>query len=442
MKFRPGGYSLDQLMRKFLPRSLLGRSLLIVLIPLVLLQAVALQIFYGSHLNELSRRLAGGVAGEVAFVIDEIDRAPKTRGLVLQEATRHFSFTFRFLPGDTLRHLPPPDAPGPVDQDLAAGLQSDLNRHFNVAWNTAPNFIRINVQMPDGVLSIDVPRKRLYIGEFYLFVAWLIGTSLIVFGVAALFLRNQVRGVARLANAAEAFGMGRDYGPIKPEGAIELRRAAAAFNRMQDRLRRFLEQRTTMLAGVSHDLRTPLTRLRLALAMMEETPAGDLEGMTGDIEEMEKLISMYLAFARGEGAEQAAPTDLLILLEDIVAAARRGGANITIAMPESLFVTLRPEAMRRALNNLLDNARRHAENIILTASQIGDRFIQITIDDDGPGIPAAQRDQLFRPFETNAPGGTGLGLAIARDIINAHGGNIRLTDSPAGGLRAVVELPV
>jgi two-component system osmolarity sensor histidine kinase EnvZ len=442
MKFRPGGFSFDRLLRKFLPRSLLGRSLLIVLIPLVLLQAVALQIFYGSHLDELSRRLAGGVAGEVAFVIDEIDRAPKTRGLVLQEASRHLSFDIKFLPGDTLRYLPTPDEPGPVDQDLAASLQADLNRRFTVAWNTAPDFIRINVQMPDGVLSIDVPRKRLYIGQFYLFLAWLIGTSLIVFGVAALFLRTQVRGVARLANAAEAFGMGRDYGPIKPEGAIEVRRAATAFNRMQERLRRFLEQRTTMLAGVSHDLRTPLTRLRLALAMMEETPAGDLAGMTGDIEEMEKLIFMYLAFARGEGSEQATPTDLLILLEDIAIAARRAGANITLNVQDSLFVTLRPEAIRRALNNLVDNARKHATTIALSAIPIGERFIQITIDDDGPGIPPAQREQLFRPFETNAPGGTGLGLAIARDIINAHGGNIRLTDSPTGGLRAVVELPV
>ncbi|MDR3522423.1 MAG: ATP-binding protein, partial [Acidocella sp.] len=339
-------------------------------------------------------------------------------------------------------HLPPPDAPGPVDDDLAASLANDLHRKFNVAWNTAPDHIRINVQMPDGVISIDVPRKRLYIGEFYIFLAWLIGTALIVFGVAAMFLRNQVRGIARLARAAEAFGMGRDYGPIKPEGAIEVRRAATAFNRMQERLRRFLEQRTTMLAGVSHDLRTPLTRLRLALAMMEETPAGDLAGMTGDIEEMEKLISMYLAFARGEGSEQATPTDISLLLEDITAAARRAGAKITCEAPDSLFVTLRPEAMRRAINNLIDNARRHAKNIVLTAAGLGERSIAITIDDDGPGIPPEQRDSLFRPFETNAPGGIGLGLAIARDIIGAHGGSIRLTDSPMGGLRAVVELPV
>ncbi len=442
MKFRPGGFSADVVLRRFLPRSLFGRSLLIVLIPLVLLQAVALEIFYGSHLNELSRRLAGGVAGEVGFIVDEIQRDPRTQTQIIQQADYHFDFTTKFLPGETLRRLPPPDEPGPVDDDLARSLANDLHRKFNVAWNTAPSFIRINVQMSDGVISIDVPRKRLYIGEFYIFLFWLFGTALIVFSVAALFLRNQVRGIARLARAAEAFGMGRDYGPIKPEGAIEVRRAATAFNRMRDRLRRFLEQRTTMLAGVSHDLRTPLTRLRLALAMMEETPSGDLAGMTGDIEEMEKLIGMYLAFARGEGTEQAAPTDVALLLEDITITARRAGASISCTTPDTLFATLRPEAMRRALNNLIENARRHADNILLSAAQIGERTITITIDDDGPGIPPDQRDSLFLPFETNAPGGIGLGLAIARDIIGAHGGNIRLTDSPLGGLRAVVELPV
>jgi two-component system osmolarity sensor histidine kinase EnvZ len=441
MKFRPGGFSFDNVLRKLLPRSLFGRSLLIVLLPLVLLQAVALQIFYGSHLDELSRRLAGGVSGEVAFIIDEINRAPNTRGLILQEAKKHFDFDARFLPGQTLRHLPLPDAPGPVDQDLARGLSIDLQRRFNVAWNKAPDFIRVNVQMADGVLSIDVPRKRLYIGELYIFVAWLIGTALLVLGVAALFLRNQVRGVRRLAVAAEAFGMGRDPGPIKPEGAIELRRAATAFNRMQERLRRFLEQRTTMLAGVSHDLRTPLTRLRLALAMMEETPSGDLAGMTADIEEMEKLIGSYLSFARGEGSEQAVPADLQLLLDEICAAARRAGAQIICTVPDGLYLTLRPEAMRRAITNLLDNGRRHAAHIAIAAVSLGERAVRITIDDDGPGIPAEQRDTLFRPFETASPGGTGLGLAIARDIIGAHGGNILLQDSPMGGLRVLIELP-
>ncbi len=442
MKLRVRGYSLDSVLRRVLPRGLFGRSLLIVLIPMIFLQAVALQIFYGSHLNELSRRLAGAVAGEVAFIVDEINRAPNTRALVLQEAKSHFEFESKFLPEDTLKHLPPPDAPGPVDQDLSRTLSIDLHRHFNVAWNTAPDFIRVNVQMTNGVLSLDVPRKRLYVGALYIFFAWLIGTALLLFAIAALFLRTQVRGIHRLAVAAEAFGMGRDPGPIKPEGAIEVRRAATAFNRMQERLRRFVTQRTTMLAGVSHDLRTPLTRLRLALAMLPATiPDDDLAGMNADITEMEKLIGTYLAFARGEGSEQAQPTDISALLEDIATAARRAGANIKCIIPENWVITLRPEAIRRAISNLVDNARRHAQYITLSVTGQAEKTIRIMVDDDGPGIPKDQYETLFRPFESAAPGGTGLGLAIVRDIIGAHGGTIKLSVSPMGGLRATVELP-
>jgi two-component system osmolarity sensor histidine kinase EnvZ len=440
MKMRLGGFSADRLLRRFLPRGLLGRSLLIVLVPMVLLQAVALQIFYGSHLDELSRRLAGAVAGEVGVMIDEIDRDPATRGLMIQETDQYFEFNTVFLRHELLRHLPPPDAPGPVDDDLAQQLALELHRPFNVAWNSKPDFIRVNVQMADGVLRIDVPRKRLYVGTLYIFVVWLIGTAGVLFSIAALFLRTQVRGIKRLAAAAEAFGMGRDAGPIKPEGAIEVRRAATAFNRMQDRVRRFLVQRTTMLAGVSHDLRTPLTRLRLAVAMLPETPAGELADMTGDIEEMERLIAIYLAFARGEGSEQASPTDILVLLEEVAAGARRAGAVIDYEVADGLVVVLRPEAMRRALTNLVDNARRHAGRVWLYAWLAGPT-LRLIIDDDGPGIPAVKREAMFRPFETADPEGTGLGLAIARDIVGAHGGDILLLDRPGGGLRVVIELP-
>ncbi len=435
MRFRPGGFSADNLLRRVLPRSLLGRSLLIVLVPLVALQVVALQIFYGSHLDELSRRLADGVAGEISFIVDTEDE-----GGLIGQADAHFGFHSQFLRGQMLQQLPPPDAPGPVDNDLAAQLALSLHRPFNVAWLQAPDHIRVNVQLRRGVLSIDVPRKRLYIGTLYIFVAWLIGTAFLVFSIAALFLRTQVRGIKRLAAAAEAFGMGRDVAPIKPEGAIEVRRAAAAFNRMQERLRRFVTQRTTMLAGVSHDLRTPLTRLRLAMAMLPETPSGELADMAGDIEDMEKLISIYLSFARGEGSEQAVPTDVLLLLDEVAAGARRAGAQVSCDSTDSLTVIVRPEALRRALTNLVDNARRHGSNIWLAAGLVG-RTLRITIDDDGPGIPAAQRENLFKPFETAEPGGTGLGLAIARDIIGAHGGDILLQDRPEGGLRVVVELP-
>jgi two-component system osmolarity sensor histidine kinase EnvZ len=257
-------------------------------------------------------------------------------------------------------------------------------------------------------------------------------------------MRNQVRAIRRLAGAAEAFGLGRDAGPIRPEGASEVRRAATAFNRMQERIRRFLQQRTEMLAGVSHDLRTPLTRLRLALAMLPQTEElrQDLAEMNGDVDEMERMISGYLAFARGEGAEQARPTDLGAVLEDVAVSARRAGANVTLDVMEKLVLPLRPDAARRAITNLVDNARRHARLVALAARPLTERTVQVTVDDDGPGIAPERREGVFRPFASGASGGTGLGLTIARDIVRAHGGEIVLEDSPLGGLRARIQLPV
>jgi two-component system osmolarity sensor histidine kinase EnvZ len=441
MKLAPRGLEPDRALRKLLPRSLFGRSLLIVIVPLLLLEAVALDIFYGSHLDVLSRRLAGAIAGEIAFVLDQADQNRTDRPQIFADAAYRFDLTFHFRPGAVLVRRPLPHVLGPVDRDLAGALLHGLGRRFALVWNGPPGMIRVDVQVRDGVLVIDVPRKRLYIGQLYIFFVWLVGTTILLLGIAALFLRTQVRGVRRLATAAEDFGMGRDIAPIKPEGAIEVRRAASAFNRMQDRIRRFLAQRTAMLAGVSHDLRTPLTRLRLAVAMLPETSSGDVAGMTGDIEEMEQLIQLYLDFARGEGAEQPQPTDLPLLIREVIEKARRGNAGITDHVQDMPPVPLRPEAMRRALVNLLDNATRFAHRIEVAAGLEDERGIRVIIDDDGPGIPPDQRDEVFRPFASGRTGGTGLGLAISRDIVAAHGGEIMLADSPLGGLRVIVTLP-
>jgi two-component system osmolarity sensor histidine kinase EnvZ len=293
------------------------------------------------------------------------------------------------------------------------------------------------------VLDIKAPRKRLATGTIWLFVSWVVGTSLLLFGIAAAFMRNQVRAIRRLARSAEAFGMGREIPPIRPEGATEVRQAGAAFNRMQERIRRFLAQRTEMLAGVSHDLRTPLTRLRLALAMLPPSPElrQDIADMTADVEEMERMVSGYLSFARGEGTEQAEAVDLSSVLEDVAAGARRSGAVVDLAVPAGLTLPLRADAIRRAITNLVDNARRHAERVTVAAVPQG-RTVMVTVDDDGPGIPEARRESVFRPFESGSSGGTGLGLTIARDIVRAHGGDIVLEDSPLGGLRARIRLPV
>ncbi|MFO1028797.1 MAG: ATP-binding protein [Acetobacteraceae bacterium] len=426
-----------------MPQSLLGRTLLIMLVPLVLVQAVALQIFYGSHLGLVSRRLSGSIAGEIAFVIDLMNRLPEDRDMILQLSKNQFVTTMKLEPGATLEPYKRINVLGPMDDDLEAALREKFKIPFTMDWSYDPRTVLIRLQLPDGVLDVEAPRKRLATGTIYLFVGWLVGTAGLLFAIAALFMRNQVRAIRRLARAAEAFGIGRDVGPIRPEGASEVRQAAAAFNRMQERIRRFLAQRTEMLAGVSHDLRTPLTRLRLALAMLPRTPdlEPDVAEMTADVEEMDRMIAGYLAFARGEGTEQAEPVNLATLLDDIAAGARRAGTQLDLEVPADLTLKLRADAVKRAITNLVDNARRHAHHVVLAAVEQG-RAVLVTVDDDGPGIAADRRESVFRPFESDSVGGTGLGLTIARDIVRAHGGEIVLEDSPLGGLRASIRLPV
>lgn len=451
---------LERMLRTLMPRGLLGRSLLIILLPLLILQGVALQIFYGSHLDVISRRLAAAVAGELSFTIELLQRdpSPENRGWVFREVAWRFDMALAFEEGATLGHTPERTTSLPLlplEEDLANAMVERVRRPFDADWVSDPRSVIIRVQLPDGVLHAEAPRKRLFSGTLYLFVIWLAGSSLLLFVVAALFMKNQVRAIRRLAGAAEAFGLGRDIGPMKPEGATEVRQAAIAFNRMQERIRRFVGQRTEMLAGISHDLRTPLTRMRLGLAVLPRTEEeeADIAALTQDVEEMERMVAGYLAFARGESAEQPRPADLTEIVRDVAQKARRDGADIAVEAPEALVLPLRADALRRCLANLLDNARKHARRIAVAVSEIpreaaggslrpAGGWAQVTVDDDGPGIPAAQREEAFKPFATLSTGGTGLGLAIARDIARAHGGDIVLEDSPLGGLRARVRLPV
>lgn len=435
-------FPFERSIRRALPRTLLGRSLLIILIPLIIVQVVALQYYYGSHLNLVYRRLSGGVAGELAFTLQLLDRAtsPAERQWITDTAHHEFDLRMRLEPGARLSDSARINVLGPMDDDLQAALAEKLVDPFTMDWGYDPQSVLIRVQLQDGVLDVLAPRKRVDLGTLLLFLAWLAGISVLLFAIAGLFMRNQVRGIRRLAEAVEAFGVGRDPGPIRPEGATEVRRAGTAFNRMQERVRRFLVQRTEMLAGVSHDLRTPLTRMRLALAMLP--PNDDIRELAADVEEMERMIEGYLAFARGEGTEQAEAANLSEVLEEVAGAAKRAGADIALEVPAELSLKLRRNSIRRAVTNLVDNARRHARRIVLSAAPAGTRLVQIIVDDDGPGIPDERRESVFRPFESSAAGGTGLGLTIARDIIRAHGGDILLEDSPLGGLRARIRLPV
>jgi len=434
-----------------MPGSFLGRALLIVLIPLMVTQGIALELFYGNFLSVVSRRLSDSVTGEVGLTIDLLQRAHNAaeRNWILDRARERTLLDMQWEPATHLQRHGSTHVLGPMDDDLARALNASIGRSFFVDWSADRHTVRIRIQLRDGVLAVQAPRKRLDVGPIWLFIVWEAGSSMLLMLAAGLVMRNQVRAIRRLARAAEAFGMGRDTGEIRPEGAQEIRKAAVAFNRMQARILRFVSQRTSVLAGVSHDLRTPLTRLRLGFAMLPRQGrvdaadyAEDLRDMEGDLDEMERMIAGYLAFARGEGAEAASLADVTQLLQDAAAAARRAGSDVVqVAVPPALEAMLRVDAMRRVLVNLAENARRHAPRVAFAAWR-DNRWLTITVDDDGSGIPAAQREEMFRPFSRGEGGHTGLGLTIARDIVRAHGGDISLLDSPMGGLRVEIKVPL
>ncbi|GBQ53956.1 two component sensor histidine kinase EnvZ [Acetobacter indonesiensis NRIC 0313] len=441
---------MEKSVRRVLPRSLLGRSLLIVFIPLLVTQAISLELFYGNFLKVVSRRLSDGVSSEIVLSLNALERLHKQsdKEWFVAQARDHLQLIETWRPGAKLRRFGFNHVLGPMDEDLAHALESAIDYPFFVNWKQDPHTVKISIQLSDGVLEVEAPRKRLDMGQIWLFVAWALGSSLLLFTIASLFMRNQVRAIRRLAKGAEQFGLGRDIGPIKPEGAQEVRKAAVAFNRMQDRIFRFVSQRTGVLAGVSHDLRTPLTRIRLSLAMMPrvgtvkaEDIREDVDDMINDVVEMEHMIDSYLSFARGEGAETPTVVELAPFVEDVVSAAKRTGARIqAVSIQKNLQVMMRPDAMRRALTNLLDNARRHGGAITLTARASSEGAC-ILVDDDGPGISADRREAVFRAFESGRGGGTGLGLTISRDIVRAHGGDMELDISPSGGLRVKIFLP-
>jgi len=432
--------------KKFLPKSLLGRSLMIIVKPLVLLQVVSAFIFYESHWDKISNRLARALAGDIATIISYLREHPgeSAQDWIVQRAALHMEVVAEFHPGEVLPNAPSPAA-SRMDDALARALREYVGKPFDIATTPDKRHVLVKVQLADGILHTKTTRKRLFSSTTYVFVLWMVGTSLILFGVATIFMRNQVRPIRRLAVAADAFGKGQDAPAFKPEGAREVRQAASAFLAMRERIRRQITQRTEMLAGVSHDLRTPLTRMKLQLALLREQEGlGELEA---DIIEMERMLEAYLAFARGEGAERPIDVSVADLLDDVVDGAHRQGGRIEFVRHADVTIPLRPNAFKRSVTNLIENAMRYADQVKVEI-ELQPGQVRIIVEDDGPGVPEDKRDEVFRPFyrldDSRNPetGGVGLGLSIARDVIRGHGGEIELTDSEMGGLKAVVVLPL
>jgi two-component system osmolarity sensor histidine kinase EnvZ len=438
---------LGRWLKGLMPTRLYARTLLIIIAPMVILQSVVAFVFMERHWNTVTYRLSAAVTQDIAALIEVYRNYPRDadNATLRRIAQQQLGLGVDFLPVTEM----PPVAPKPffslLDQALSEEIRKQISRPFWIDTVGRSALVEIRIKLDDAVMRVFARRSAAYASNSEIFLLWMVGTSLVLLTVAILFLRNQIRPILRLTEAVESFGKGRDVPNFGPRGAQEVRRAALAFIEMKRRVERAIEQRTTMLAGVSHDLRTLLTRFKLELALLGDGP--EVEALKRDVDEMGQMLEAYLAFARGDSGEQAAPTDMAEFLDELRADAERHGHTTRVAFHGPPVVTVKPNAFRRCLANLVSNAARFASAISITGHR-DHRWLTVTVDDDGPGIPAHQREEVFKPFlrlddaRNQDEGGTGLGLAIARDIARLHGGDISLGDSPLGGLRAVVRIPV
>ncbi|MBQ4472445.1 MAG: two-component sensor histidine kinase [Alphaproteobacteria bacterium] len=429
--------------KTFLPNGLLGRFFLIILLPLIVVQLSLGIFFYNRHWDTISHRLARDIYGEIEFVTDLVNTSPDDQiKQILSQAEQSLFLDLKWTPG---RHIQTKQKTRLIDmsQDLTSELKH-LKFPYYVTTSTDGEQ-RINIQLDRGVLEIVVARKRFFSTTVWVFFAWMLISSVLWFGVALIFMKNQLRAIIRLAHAAEAFGIGKNVDQFKPEGATEVRHAGAAFLMMKNRLQRYLSERTAMLAGVSHDLRTPLTRLKLQLSMMpsDETT----RAMEQDLNEMENMLNGYLTFARGDGREDSVKIELTPFMTNLVDKFKKTNHAIELNISKPLSIIGRPTDLSRALGNLIANAGRYATKTWVKVTRRQD-MVQIIVDDNGPGIPKNKRKDVFKPFVRLEPsrnqqtGGVGLGLTISRDILLSHGGDINLDASPMKGLRVIVNLPL
>lgn len=428
-----------------MPKRLYARSLLIIVLPMVILQSVVAFVFMERHYNLVTRRLSATVTQDIAAIVELYEKYPQDAAGIKKIAGEKQNLRIDFLPGVQL----PPPAPKPffsiLDEVLSQEISKQIKRPFWIDTVGNSNLIEIRIQLDNTTLQVFAPRNQAYASNSQIFIFWMVGTSLVLIFIAIIFLRNQIKPILKLAEVANAFGKGREIKDFRPRGAIEVRQAAFAFLEMKRRIERQIEQRTTMLAGVSHDLRTILTRFKLELAIIEDNP--DTIALHRDVEEMQRMLEAYLAFARGDVGEQPSLVDISEMLQEFISNAERRGKRARATFSGPPIVQLRADAFRRCVGNLVANATRYGNTIEISGTR-EPRWLTIVVDDDGPGIPADKRDDVFRPFlrlddaRNQNEGGTGLGLAIARDIAGSHGGDILLAESPLGGLRATIRIPV
>jgi len=429
-----------------LPKGLYARSILIVVTPIIILQSVVAYVFMERHWEQVTQRLSAAVTRDIAAIVQMIETYPQDERYsdLTRIAAESLSLTISVLPDGPLPAAGRKPFFSLLDRALSRQITEQIKRPFWIDTVGNSDLVEIRIRLEGKVLRVFAKRSQAYASNSHIFLLWMIGTSLVLIGIALAFLRNQIKPILALAEAADGFGKGRQVSNFRLRGAREVRQAGQAFIDMRQRIERQIEQRTAMLSGVSHDLRTILTRFQLELALLGDTP--DTRAMRADIDEMTQMLEDYLAFAKGDAEEASRTIDMPALLEQLAERARRNGAQVTLTFAGEAKIEVRPLAFRRCLDNLIGNAGKFSDRIEILANH-QDNWLTIAIDDAGPGIAREEREAVFKPFyrldsaRNVDAGGTGLGLAIARDIARNHGGDIALDDSPLGGLRAVLAIP-
>jgi two-component system osmolarity sensor histidine kinase EnvZ len=439
----------SRFLEQHLPSGLYQRSLIIVVAPIVILQTIMAGIILDRHWDQVTKVLSRSLAREIEAVVElyrRSDKSPQALSDIESLANDKLRMRLSIERGAELPEPLPTPLLSAVDRRLNRYLANDVGLPFWIDTSGREGFVDIRVEVEKGLIfRVRANEDRAYAASTDVFLFWMLISSLVILAIAVLFLRKQIEPIIQLAEAAKSFGLGHDVPAFQPRGAAEVREASQAFIAMKQRIERHVEQRTAMLAGVSHDLRTILTRFRLEIAMLKDGPHA--AALKEDVDEMQRMLEAYLAFVRGDGGERAELVNASEILEKVAGQTNRAAKAVHVQAPQGLLVKVKPNAFRRLMDNLIGNAARYGRKVEIGAELSPHQF-KVVIDDDGPGISVELREEVFRPFvrldhaRNQDETGTGLGLAIARDIARAHGGDIELADSPLGGLRATVVLPV
>ena len=434
-------YGLNKFIKKILPKRLFYRSLLIVAVPIIGLQLIISIVFFDSLWIKTNKGMTRALVGEIRTFINAYENEEYDKEFLILVFREHLDFNVKFEP---LKILPSKDKErrfSPIDRTLRRELKAKFTNYW-FDTTSYKNLIDLRIKYEDGYFQFYVPKERVTSSSARIFALWITMPAFLLIAISIIFLKNQTRPIISLAKASEKFGRGEEIGEYRPSGALEIRQAGYEFDKMRKRITRHLNQRSEMLSGISHDLRTPLTRIKLQLAFIKDKEISNK--LSNDVSEMEKMLNEYLQFASSSSEEKTETFDISELLESTVI--RYEKKEITTVIPERVFLDGRKSLIRRCFNNLIDNSIKYSNNILISLKKSANSII-IIIDDDGPGIPKNERENVFKPFykidksRSDSKSSVGLGLSIASDIIRSHGGNISLETSPANGLRTKIFLP-